>query len=389
MSKPNYEFFNKKRQWSVVKDELLQCYLVPYFQKVLYTKRPIAYIDCFAGAGKFNDGKDGSPLMALKNIQQCLVQTKIVNPSIKSYFIEANHADLLRTNLNGYKNFEVINGKYEENILQILKSCVGQNIFLYIDPYGVKELDFNFLASLSNDDDFYTVEMLLNLNSVGFLRMAFAALNIEFKNEADLLGLEEYDITPPKALTETAIKVAGGDYWKEIIGDYRKGILNFYEAEERFVETYCKKLREHYRYVLNMPIRVKAEHSPKYRMIHATNHIKGVLLMADNMLRREQTMREIQQGRQLRLFEDAPNVDLKEILSGYLSRFKGFEHLNHILADFFCTYGVADVIPVLKNFEKQGDLLVERNPAKTKTGRSSKFFVENDSQQTVRLKWTT
>lgn len=388
MSKPNHKFFAEKKSWSFVKDDLLQCYLLPYFQKLICTRCPITYVDCFAGAGKFDDGNDGSPLIALKSIKKSLEQTRISNPDIQSYFIEVNHFDQLNENLRGYQRINVVKGKFEDQIMQILKGNVGRNLFLYIDPYGIKELEFDFLSSLSKMS-FNTVEMLLNLNSVGFLRVAFAALKVEFRNTAELRSLEEYDSSLPKSLetlTETANRVAGGGYWKKIIKDYLEGSLDFYRAEERFIAEYCKKLREHYRYVLNMPIRVKTEHSPKYRMIHVTNHVDGVILMADNMLRREKKMREIQQSRQLKLFEDEPSVDLEEILSEYLSRFKGFEHLNLILAEFFCAYGVSDVMPFLKKFEKKGQILVERDPQVTAKGNPRKFW-EEKGRQTVKLKW--
>lgn len=388
MSNLNHKFFVEKKSWSLVKDNLLQCYLLPYFQKLICTRYPITYIDCFAGAGKFDDGNDGSPLIALKSIKKSLEQTRILNPDIQSYFIEVNHFDQLNENLGGYQRVNVVKGKFEDRIGQILKSNVGRNLFLYIDPYGIKELEFDFLSSLGKRN-FNTVEMLLNFNSVGFLRVAFAALKVEFKNMAELQSLEEYDSSLPKslgALTETANRVAGGDYWKKIIEDYLKGNLDFYGAEERFIAEYCDKLLKHYRYVLNMPIRVKAEHSPKYRMIHATNHVDGVILMADNMLKREKKMREIQQGIQLRLFEDEPSVDLEEILSEYLSRFNVFEHLNPILAKFFCTYGVADVKPFLKRFEEKGQILVERDPSVTEKGNRTKFW-EEKGRQTIRLKW--
>ena len=75
MAKKNDDFFKKKKQWSIVKDELLGCYLKPYFQKILHTNRDTVYIDCFAGKGVFEDGKPGSPLIALQIIQECLEQT--------------------------------------------------------------------------------------------------------------------------------------------------------------------------------------------------------------------------------------------------------------------------------------------------------------------------
>ena len=48
MSKDNKDFFKEKKVWSVVKDELLGCYLVPYFSTLLLPQQysvvfPILY----------------------------------------------------------------------------------------------------------------------------------------------------------------------------------------------------------------------------------------------------------------------------------------------------------------------------------------------------------
>lgn len=396
MSKRNNDFFAEKKPWSVVKDELLACYLKPYFQKILRTVRPITYIDGFAGAGKFLDGTDGSPLIALNIIRDCLAQTKIPDGQIDSCFIEAHHADRLSENLKSYPNAQVIRGKYEVNIQPILNRCVGRNVFLYIDPYGVKELDFEFLASCATGN-YNSMEVLLNFNSVGFLRMAFAALDVNFKNEADLNGLDEYDDDLPKskpALAETANKVAGGEYWKNIVTDYRNSKIDFYDAEKRFVAEYCRRLSNRYRYVLNMQIKSKRfQKLPKYRMIHATNHPDGAILMAKNIFKREELMREIQMGGQMSLFENYFGFDVEKILSEYLPQFKMFERINVALAKFFCTYGVIcstkEITAVLKNLETHGKITVKRNPSTTaKTGKPATFW-EDGKGKTVELRWNT
>lgn len=396
MSKRNDDFFIEKKPWSVVKDSLLACYLKPYFQKVLHTRRSISYVDCFAGAGKFDDGTDGSPIIALKIIRDCLTQTKIQNGRIDSFFIEAHHTNMLTENLKGYPNARVIPGKYENEIQPLLNSRRWHNIFLYIDPYGVKELDFDFLASCATGN-FNSVEFLLNLNSVGFLRVAFAAAGVDFKNEADLRGLDEYDGDLPKsksALTKTANNIAGGDYWKNIVADYRNGKFDFYGAEERFVAEYCRRLSEHYRYVLNMQIKSKRfGQLPKYRMIHTTNHPDGALLMAENILKREDLMREMLAGKQLSLFGNCSTTDVEKILSEYLPHIKMFERLNVVLAKFFCAYGVIcsanDLTNVLKKFEVQRKIIVERNPPTTvKTGKPTTFWQESKGN-ILKLRWNT
>lgn len=52
MSKNNSDFFKVKNDWSLIKDKLLGCYLMPYFQKVLATGKTICYVDCFSGKGR-------------------------------------------------------------------------------------------------------------------------------------------------------------------------------------------------------------------------------------------------------------------------------------------------------------------------------------------------
>ena len=77
MAKNQRDFFKKKNEWSEIKDTLLRCYLPQYFQKLLVSGKPIFYIDCFAGKGKFDDGNDGSPLIAMQIINERLGMSRI------------------------------------------------------------------------------------------------------------------------------------------------------------------------------------------------------------------------------------------------------------------------------------------------------------------------
>ena len=121
MAKNNSDFFDKKKIWSEVKDRLLKCYLRPYFQKILMTRKPVLYIDCFAGKGKFADGNDGSPLIALKTREESL-QASFVNSNLKKIdmcFIDLKYGSELQKNTDPYKKdgaIQIVSGKYEEKI---------------------------------------------------------------------------------------------------------------------------------------------------------------------------------------------------------------------------------------------------------------------------------
>ena len=53
-----------------------------------------------------------------------------------------------------------------------------------------------------------------------------------------------------------------------------------------------------------MPLRIKRGQVPKYRMIHATNHADGALLMVDNIFGRWELMKDIQTGGQIQIWEE-------------------------------------------------------------------------------------
>lgn len=135
MLKDTIDFFEKKKEWSKIKDELLACYLEPYFVKILQTNKPINYIDCFAGKGKFDNGDAGSPIIALNAIKNAKQKTHslVSNTKIKSYFIEPKYSNELINNLLGYSNVKIIKDNYAENIDTILKNQENENVFFCID----------------------------------------------------------------------------------------------------------------------------------------------------------------------------------------------------------------------------------------------------------------
>ena len=401
MSQKNKDFFKKKKAWSKVKDELLGCYLKPYMQKILYTKKPVIYVDCFAGKGKFEDGNPGSPIIALDIIEECLDNTFSNNRCIFPFFIELNYSNDLCNNLSSYKNINIISGRYEEEILKLLEGKRECNVFLYIDPYGIKALDCNLFDSFAQNANFNSIELLINMNSFGFIREGCRVLNVEFKNEDILDDLVEYDtaqMSSDEKSQNDLCRIAGGDYWIQIINEYKKDVISVYDAEALFAEEYCKRLRQSYRYVLNMPLRIKQGQLPKYRMIHATNHSDGCILMADNICGRWELMRDIQtDGQQMLWSVNANNneiVDEEEIrkkVVEHLCKIKINTRMNIILADFFTVYGVICptkmIKKIYKDLEKNGKIVVTRTPPFTEHTRKISIFFADEKGKKTELRW--
>ncbi len=407
MAKDNSTFFKNKNNWSVIKDRLLSGYLPQYFQKVLMTRRPIYYIDCFAGKGKFDDGSPGSPQIALQIRDKCLGLTTFQNAKIDTCFIDLNYAEDLKTNIAGYSNIngypKVISGRYEDEIEHLIKDKKGTNIFLYIDPYGIKALDsmlFDRFASYG----FYSIEILINMNSFGFFRDACRVKRVEYQHDEALLNLDEiveYEPTQVDASCQSEAllnRIAGGDYWHAIVKDYQIGAINGYEAEKRFSTEYKRRLRQNYKYVLDMPIRMKSGQRPKYRMIHVSNHEHGCVLMADNMASRsDELFIDIQQCGQLSLFDQnieneiISKPEIREKMTAFLMNFSNGLTVDKLLASFYTEHGVlckSGVIKsIWKDMEDSGEIQVTREPKLTEGNHPSRTFTESKKQRvTIRSK---
>ena len=398
MSKKNNDFFVEKKAWSVVKDELLRCYFMPYVSKILHTHRPLVYIDCFAGKGKFDDGNLGSPLIALEVIDKCLESTSMESTQIDAIFIDLNYADDLRNNLKKYPWVKIISGKYENNIANVLKGKERCNVFLYIDPYGIKALNCSIFDELSKKN-FNSIELLVNMNSFGFIREACHALGTSFNDKTIFDDLVEYDPTKMDNSSQSIDElnaIAGGDYWQDIIKQYKAGIIDGYKAEARFSEQYCRRLRQSYKYVLNMPLRIKEGQRPKYRLIHATNHRDGCLLMVDNICNRWEALQEIQSGGQLSLFEEncdnqiVDDTDISNKVSVYFARYSANTSLHEALAEFFMEYGpicsTGTIKKELKKLESNGRIIVTREPSTTVNGKIATYMSEEKGKK-VYVRW--
>lgn len=394
MSKDNSTFFISKNSWSEIKDRLLAYYLPQYFQKVLMTNKPIFYVDCFAGKGKFDDGKDGSPRIALQIRDNCIGKSNAQNAQIDTCFIDLNYADELGGNITEYYNSNgkptVISGRYEEKIVPLLTDKKGKNVFLYIDPYGIKGLDFGLFSKFA-DYGFSSIELLVNMNSFGFMRAACRAMRVEYVLDESLDDLVEYEPTQVDTSTQSVnllTNIAGGDYWQAIVNDYNDKKIDGYQAEKRFSTEYKQRLKEKYKYVLDMPICIKSKQHPKYRMIHVSNHEEGCILMADNMSSRsDELFVEIQNQGQLSLFEyDVQNEvinkdDLCQRMTCFLSNLSNAMTADKLIAAFFTEYGVlcksGTIRDVWRDMEQSGRIEVTRVPATTPTGKPSTFFTED------------
>lgn len=301
-------------------------------------------------------------------------------------FIDKVYSSELMENLAGYRFAEARKGTYEE-LSADLKVHNNQrtNLFLYIDPFGIKSLDlslFHEVVSLNS-----TVEFLLNFNSFGFFRNACKAYGVDYSDVEPFTEVEEREIEDDDTPNETIEKlnrVAGGIYWQDIVQEYRAERINGYSAEQILSEKMCIQLRKSYQYVLNVPVRIKKGNRPKYRMVFGSNHVDGCLLMYDNMQKRMEQMHLIQEKGQSNLFDlDSEDsyidpCEVETLLMDAIRSCTDWLPIKELLARYVISTGITLPLTRLYNFmrsfEKRGLIDVMREPQTTNNDMPSNFM---------------
>lgn len=420
MPKDQKDFFDEPQPWSRIKNSLLETYLIPYFSKISMTRRKTFYVDCSAGQGCFKDGSDGSPFLAIR------ARTKALEPKQGGYgeielaFIEKEHSGILRKNVaNAFPGMpapRIVDGCFEKDLLPLIAGHRGENLFLYIDPFGIKSLQYGIFKALAECGMFASIEILMNFNTFGFIRVARSILAQKelisarwdsdgFLEKTDAVregGLRMGALKTPEALTE----VAHGDYWIDIIRKYADVPQGFKEAEKELASAYRGQLTKLFKYVLKMPIGKKDGSIPEYCMYFMTEHPEGCLLMVDNMMKRSEDLRtDVQQRGQRTFALDVENefVDSERICSDFRAFVKkGFMDgafpqripVNVLKACFFAEYGVVCKSSVLnkacQEMEEKGQIHVDRNPRHPDGGgkvakRASRSF--DTKHFDVRISW--
>lgn len=381
------KFFQDKKRWSVYKDKILSNYLPIYLSKILATNKDTLIIDGFAGRGTFDDGTIGSPLIIRDRVREALSYS---NYSSKIYpiFIEygKKRAEQLKKALNSNECYVRI-ADYKTEALSIIARNKHRNIFLYVDPFGIKHLQYNIFEELAQNPN--SVELLLNLNSFGFIREGCRLLNCDIGNELD----EYEELTPQEASTtfvndiDNMNRIANGDYWQEIIELFGNNSISAKEAEEMFVSQYIRTLGEDFEYIFNYAVKTGDKNIPKYRMIFATNHIQGALMMSENMIKCNNEMMLENHNNQLSMFDyDFAKLSCKEELFDIIKQATDEERVIDIkdicLLTYICLgpkYLHKDIREALKQLEKEGAIILTRTPTFTKLGKpsTSMDFIKN------------
>lgn len=384
----NEDFFKKKKDWSVIKDCLLENYLHAYGSKILARRRPAYYVDCFAGPGKFEDGELGSPLIAMDKLIDRASVSNVPNSGFTFLLSETKYANDLKINTASYCNVFIFDKGYADFLDSIIAAFGNRNysFFFYVDPFGTKEIKMVQFEMLSDAFRAGSVEVFLNMNTVAFLRNGCRVLKVK---NAKLDELKTHDFAVNDEMIEAGgpselhhyDEVAGGEYWQQLIRKFKnEPSYSFWELERDFTQLFCDELRKRYKFVINIPIRKDAEKSPvQYRMILMSHHHDGCALMNEIMANQLLSMPHEQPSlfdhdEELRIITDEERYEgIREAVEAVLSDNKRLSY-KELLAGVINHVGITrcDVFKKACDSMCAAGIIARETDAKLKDGSDSR-----------------
>ncbi|MEH2117871.1 three-Cys-motif partner protein TcmP [Nostoc sp.] len=223
-------FFDKQKEQSLIKARIVEKYfwawanvMIPSAKK--YNSK-IAYIDLFAGPGRYEDGSKSTPIKIL--------ETAISNPYMQNMLVtvfndaDTKHINSLQEAINSIPNIanlkskpKVFNHKVGEEIVKILEQLKLPPTLFFVDPWGYEGLSLELINSVVKNHgcdcifffNYKRINMALSNATVEeHMNALFGNIRADqVRQQLKTLQPGEREITVVEAICE-ALKEMGGEY---------------------------------------------------------------------------------------------------------------------------------------------------------------------------------
>ena len=275
------EFFQQLKPWSERKHRLLRTYLPPFSAKVARATRDreIYCIDGFAGAAKYDDGPDGSPLLIAKFSDVCAGWNDPVLLRLINVEPDKDNEGIFDSLVNATKPWtdrgivRNIRSSFNLAVPEILNQIGQRPALFFIDPFGPTQVFFDHLKPILLRPQKIT-EFIVNFNTCGLHRITRAALSP--------------NTLPKVAETDKNLvnSILGSTGWLEA---FQKSELSTEEGETFLLNEYIQNIRKYGYEVVAYQIRESLTARPQYHFVYCTRHRDGIALMND-FLREEEDL---------------------------------------------------------------------------------------------------
>lgn len=277
MSSETSKFHKSKQPPAMLKHAIIESYATPFASKTGSTSRDnrVAFIDGYAGPGRYEDGMEGSGAMLLRKGRELAALSR--PRKVECHFVEddAETAARLRRVAEEEAHgvtYTITDDNISARLPVLLDSVKGIPLFVYLDPCGLP-IPLDEVAHIFDRPGGRgapATEVLINLTAS--LRRFAGHL---YSDKAVANSLKAID------------QALGGEWWRDVWLERcpaRSGSDDLKMAAElAVVQGYAERLRAGAGGVGTWIIDVKprAELKPVYYLIFATRHIDGMVAFGE------------------------------------------------------------------------------------------------------------
>lgn len=271
------KFHKSRKSAAVLKHAIINQYATPFASKTgsRSLDHRVAFIDGYAGAGRYDDGAEGSGAMLLRKAHELAAMSS--PRQVELHFVEqdpvtvAKLRNVVAADGNGL-TVTVDDGDISVHLPKLLRAADGIPLFAYLDPCGLIIPMDEVVSIFNRPSGTAPTEVLINLTA--HLRRFAGMLTSDNPIEASLRRVDA---------------VCGGDWWRdtwlEKCANKDASEDDKIAAEEAVVEGYAAKLRECLgggvgTWVID--VRPRAGLRPLYYLVFATRHIDGMLTFGES-----------------------------------------------------------------------------------------------------------
>jgi len=303
------DFHQARKTWSRIKHSILGSYLSLLLGKLGRPGEHVFYVDGFAGQGRYENGEDGSPLIAAKLAANPVQSSR--RDVLRCINVEENpdtYANLLEATRPYAEKGIVTNllGTFEDHLPAILKEIKSHPTFFFIDPFGTESAEISTLQSIARRGS--KTEALVRYDDTRVKRLiAWAKNNWRCLEERHRKTAEAFFARVGKLTSDTGIEAFINDD-----PSAREALISGYISEV--------KRRKAFRFGIHYPVRNPNTGGHHYYLAHFCDHEDGYCHMANFMAGVERTLKGLSQ-RTGDIFGDQPvQMELLEIRKEFVAQ---------------------------------------------------------------------
>ncbi|WP_082581909.1 three-Cys-motif partner protein TcmP [Arthrobacter sp. Soil761] len=275
VSSDTSNFHKSKQSAAVLKHAVINSYVTPFASKTGSTSKGnrVAFVDGYAGPGRYEDGTEGSGAMLLRKAKELATLPR----KVECHFVEndpetvARLRDVAAAEGEGV-TYTITDENISAHLPKLLDEVKDIPLFVYLDPCGLP-IPLNEVALIFDRPSGYgtpATEVLINLTA-GLRRFA----GMLYSDKAVANSLKRLD------------EAFGGEWWRDVWREKcptKEGSEDQKMAAElAVVEGYAERLRQRAGGAGTWIIDVKprANLKPIYYLVFASRHVDGLVTFGE------------------------------------------------------------------------------------------------------------